>query len=348
MSATDARGSDLATDLGLAFVTQAAGSVALPPAGWPVTIVDYGADDHDALTPMREAVLVLRDRTGSVEPILVFHTVDPANDPRPLAESVDQSDDSYLAGVADVFSYMRVCSPYDEAVFPDGWVTLAWSVGAAHRLRRIPGLIGDHVLVSRATPVEAADWLRRARADWLRFLDARARELVPGGRLVVVAPAADGAGQCGAEGLFDIATEALVSMVGDAMLFPEELQRLSVPYYWRTAAECSEPFGSGMAGPAGETLELEDVREYALDDDHHVWFQRTGDAATFAAVRCEVVRWALAGTRADAVSSSRPEQAAALSDELVGRTRQRIEADPDRAVCRWRYVVMLVRKRMQA
>ena len=54
-----------------------------------------------------------------------------------------------------------------------------------HYLDIKPGLIADHVHAVGATEAEKALYREQAASDWTAILLARARELVPGGRLVL-------------------------------------------------------------------------------------------------------------------------------------------------------------------
>src|SRR5918999_488135 len=81
--------------------------------------------------------------------------------------------------------------------------------------------------------------------DWQRFLGHRARELRPGGELVVVAVTTDEAGSTGGESLMDLTNEPLLAIVDAGFIRPQEYRRMNMPAYHRTMEEFTELLRSG-------------------------------------------------------------------------------------------------------
>jgi hypothetical protein len=90
-----------------------------------------------------------------------------------------------------------------EQVLPPEHVHLAWSSYAVMWLSRIPTQISGHFYAGRGTDAERDAFRRQAAEDWRSFLALRARELRPGGRLVIVLAASNDAGDSGFEDLME-------------------------------------------------------------------------------------------------------------------------------------------------
>jgi SAM dependent carboxyl methyltransferase len=75
-------------------------------------------------------------------------------------------------------------------VVPPSSVHVAWSAYAAMWISRIPVLIPGHFAFPRSTCAVRAQFEQQAAHDWQCFLRLRARELRPGGCLVLCVPSA--------------------------------------------------------------------------------------------------------------------------------------------------------------
>jgi hypothetical protein len=73
--------------------------------------------------------------------------------------------------------------------------------------------------------VVLAEFEARAAADWERFLALRAAELRAGGRLVVVVPGINDAGECGFGPVLDDANATLAELVEAGLIKAEERDR---------------------------------------------------------------------------------------------------------------------------
>ncbi len=294
-------------------------------------LADYGAaQGRNSLVPMRAFIHGLRER-GSAGPINVVHTDLAGDDFTTLFETLDDSPDSYLAGAEDVFAYAAGRSFY-ERLFADGLVSLGWSAIAVHWLSSVPGPLPDHIWSSAASGDARERFAARAREDWAAFLGHRAVELIPGGRLVVAGGAADEHGDPGANGLMDLANEALRGLVADGRLDRGDYERMVIPTYNRTPEEY-------VAGFESSGLRLETWSLDVLPDPYREAFERDGDAKRFGQAWADFFRAAYEPSLFGELDPSRRD---AVADEFAGALAARAGADPDRASCRWRVMNMLI------
>ena len=184
--------------LGLPLLERAVDEMIVPRGKEPAAVADFGAaQGRNSLEPMRLAVEKLRRRTTISTPIVVIHTDLPQNDFGSLFTLVEASPESYLRS-ENVFALAAGKSFY-ERIFPDGYLSLGWTAISVHWLSKVPCSIPDHVYAQRAEQRVRKAYAEQASEDWQRFLGHRARELRPGGELIVVAVTTDDTGSTGPE-----------------------------------------------------------------------------------------------------------------------------------------------------
>jgi hypothetical protein len=332
-----------ADSLGLPPLERAVGEMTVPQGPEPATVADFGAaQGRNSLEPMRLAVEKMRRRTAVSTPIVVVHTDLPQNDFGSLFALVEGSPESYLRSAENVFSLAAGKSFY-ERIFPDGFLSLGWTAVSVHWLSKVPCEIPDHVYAQRAGQRVREAYAEQASEDWRRFLGNRARELRPGGELIVVAVTTDGTGSTGGESLMDLTNEPVLAMVDAGSIRPEEYGRMNMPAYHRTMKEFTEPLRSGVLT---EDLILKEAIEAEFPDQLWPEYERRGDANAFAASYTEFVRAfteapLFAGLNADRTPADRER----LASEYFERMRSLIEANPERARWDWHVALLRVAKR---
>jgi hypothetical protein len=332
-----------ADSLGLPLLERAVGQMTLPQGVEPATVADFGAaQGRNSLEPMRLAVEKLRRRTSVSTPIVVVHTDLPQNDFGSLFALVEGSPESYLRSVDNAFTLAAGKSFY-ERIFPDGFLSLGWTAISVHWLSKIPCDIPDHVYAQRAGETVRKAYAEQASEDWRRFLGRRARELRPGGELIVVAVTTDGTGSTGGESLMDLTNEPLQAMVDAGFIRPEEYRRMNMPAYHRTMEEFTEPLRSGALT---KDLILKESARAEFPDQLWPEYKQSGDASAFAASYTEFMRAftetpLFAGLDADRT----PADSERLVNEYFERMQSLIEADPKRARWDWHLALLRVAKR---
>jgi hypothetical protein len=226
-------------------------------------------------------------------------------------------------------------------LLPPGTVHLATSFNAIQWLDRLPAVaVPDFVAYRRphpprpgrdASPEVTAAFRRQAEQDLVRFLECRARELVPGGKLLLASPGDTNEARVG-DGLFDVLNDACLDLVAAGRLEREEYERLTMPCYFRTVRELLAPL-EREGSPVRGAFAVARAEALEVPTPFIVEFRRSGDVAAYAwtytgflrAISEPVVRAAL----------TRPEEATTV-ESLYERIRARLLAEPERYL--WRYI----------
>ncbi len=333
----NARVQATAASFALSVLERAAREAALPAAPDPVTVVDYGsATGKNSLPVIAAALDVLRARTDG--PVMVVHNDQPANDFQTLFATVS-GPAGYAAGDGRVF-VAAVGRSFYEPVVPAGVVSLGWSSTAAHWLSRVPAPLAGRAWAPTARTPGAGPFLEQARRDWRRFLDLRATELRPGGRMVVVVATVDDDGVCGGEQALVGLDEALRAEVAAGALSPGEADAVTVPNFFLSRAELEAPFAEPAL--AGRVRLVEHVRIVSPDP---LWdaFERSRDAGALAAAFAGWVRAFSQSSLLAALSPARGDaERRELADRLYGAVEAGVRANPERARCAWRMAALHV------
>jgi len=340
------RSQQQADSLGLPLLERAVEEMTVLKGAEPAAVADFGAaQGRNSLGPMRLAVEKIRRRTAVFTPIVVVHTDLPQNDFASLFALVEASPESYLRSVENVFALAAGKSFY-ERIFPDGYLSLGWTAISVHWLSKVPCDIPDHVYAQRAGQRAQKAYAEQASEDWQRFLGHRARELRPGGELIVVAVTTDDTGNTGGEDLMDLTNEPVLAMVEAGFIRPEEYRRMNMPAYHRTMEEFTGPLRSG---PLTEDLILKENARAGFPDQLWPEHEQTEDATAFAGSYTEFMRAfteapLFAGLGADRTPADRER----LANEYFERMRSLIEADPKRARWDWHVALLRVAKKDQS
>lgn len=227
-----------AAESGFGWLAEAAEAVPLPEHG-PVTVADFGvAQGANSMAPMGVVLDALRARTDA--PVHVIHTDLPGNDFAPLFELFAGDPASYLRGRSEVFPYAIGRSFY-RRLFPPDTVRLGWSATTTHWLSHVPDIRVEHVNPLLNPPEIRDRFAEVAAADWVAFLEARAGELAPGGRIVMVEPTSQPGGSMGAEGLNELLDEALARLLERGTITAEQRERMVIPVWIRSPEEYVVP-----------------------------------------------------------------------------------------------------------
>ena len=225
------------------------------------------------------------------------------NDYAGLFASLQEDPQSYLRDDPATFAAAVGQSVYEQIV-PTGIVTLGWSSWAVHWLSRVPAPIADHVHIELSRDDDATTaYARQAADDWIAFLTARSRELVPGGRLVVLTMAHDDR-DCSYQPLLEALADELTEMTAEGVVSRDEVAAMAIPSRGRSEAELTAPFApkNRFAGLTVEHLELFDA-----EDQYWTKFQKDKNATTFAANWTAFVRRSVFPTLLTALDGDGPE-----------------------------------------
>lgn len=215
--------------------------------GGAIGLADFGCSEgRNSIALMRRAVTALRARTD--RPVLTVHSDLATNDFANLSTGL-RPEGKPVFEEAEVYSAAVGGSMFDR-LLPPGSLHLATTFNAigflSHRpLDRLPGYIlpNGPSRVSGNGEVTAAErqvFADQARHDIAAFLEARAAELVPGGRLLLqVFGASDTARTC--DGIYDALNDAVLEVLAAGRIDREAYETYYQPVYFRTLDELTAP-----------------------------------------------------------------------------------------------------------
>lgn len=327
------------------WIEAAVESLPLPASTQPVTVLDLGCSEGlNAIHVMTTIVAGLRRRTG--QPLQTIYSDLPSNNFNQLFANLEQA---RCAGLVPAGVYAgAVGGSFYGPVLPPSTVHFATSFNAIHWLDQLPAEpVPDYVAYRRphpprsgltVSPEATASFKGQAEQDLVRFLECRARELVPGGRLLLAGPG-DTDQACLSDGPADVLNDACLDLVADGRLEREQFERLTLPVYFRTVAELLAPF---EASPVRDAFVIDRAETLELRTPFFVEFRR-GNVAAYAdgytgfirAVSEPVVKAAL----------QQPEREEEIVDGLYERVRARLLAEPERYLFRFILVAALFTRR---
>jgi len=214
------------------------------------TIVDYGCADGGTSMPLMYAcVKELRKIHGDNLPVHVVYEDQPVNDFKSLflhLQGFIPGPKSFLLDFPNV--YVTACgTSFFSQCLPPRSVNLAFSACALHWLHEKPCDITGalhHPMIT--IPEEAEVFKKQAAKDWETILLARAKELAPGGQMILVQPTFDENGECeGKEtpvSRHETLRDLWHGLVTDGLITQEEFHKTTFAYYLRTVDEYKKPF----------------------------------------------------------------------------------------------------------
>jgi hypothetical protein len=330
------------------WIEKAVATLPLPPPAQPVTLLDLGSSEGgNAVRLMATAVARLRQRTR--QPLRTIYSDLASNNFNQLFANLEEARRASLFP-AGVYA-SAVGGSFYGPLLPPGTVHLATSFNSIHWLDQLPAVpVPDFVGYRRphpprpgltVPPETTTAFQRQAEQDLVRFLECRARELVPGGKLLLASPGDTDQARVG-DGFSDVLNDACLDLVAAGRLKREEYERLTIPTYFRTAAELLAPLKQDNS-PVRGAFTVDRVAVMEIPTPFFVEFQRRGDAAAYSraytgflrAVSEPVVRTAL----------RHPDREAATVDSLYERVRSRLLAEPERYLFRYILVAALLTRR---
>jgi SAM dependent carboxyl methyltransferase len=330
------------------WIDDAVANLPLPASPRPITVLDLGSSEgRNAVRLMAAIVAGLRRRTG--QPLQTIYSDLAGNDFNRLFANLEEARRAGLlaAGVHPG----AVGGSFYGPLLPPGTVHLATCFNALHWLDRLPAEpLPDDVVYRRphpprpgraVSPEATAAFTGQAEQDLVRFLECRARELVPGAKLLLAGPGDTDQARSG-DGLYDALNDACLDLVAAGRLEREGHERLTMPCYFRTVAELLAPL-EREDSPVRGAYAVDRAEALEVPTPFLVEFRRGGDAAAYAgaytgflrAVSEPVVRAAL----------DRPEGEDGTVECLYERIRARLLAEPEHYSWRITLVAALLTRR---
>jgi hypothetical protein len=315
----------------------------LPDPAQPVNVLDLGSSEgRNAIHGMAAIVKRLRRRTR--QPVRTIYSDLASNNFNQLFANLEEArrDGLFPAGVYPA----AVGGSFYGPLLPPGTVHFATSFNAIQWLDRLPAApLPDCVVYRRphparpgsvASPEITAAFMRQAEQDLVRFLECRARELVPGGKLLLASPGDTNQARI-SDGIADLLNDACLDLLAAGRLKREQYERVTMPVYFRTVAELLAPLEQEDS-PIHGAFAAERAEALEAPTPFMVEFRRGGDVSAYAeaytgflrAISEPVVRAAL----------NQPEEEAATIECLYERIRARLLVEPERYL--WRYFLVAV------
>jgi len=237
------------------------------------TAVDYGCSHGgNSLIPMSVIIDTVRKNTSSSQPMAIYHTDVPRNDYNALFRTIHESPASYLKAFPDggpIFTYACATS-FFEQILPTNSVKLGFCSTSTHFLTDFPAE-GVCLLPFAGPEPYRSIWKIQAEYDWECFLSARAKELAPGGSLVLVNQFTNELGNYSCQGIDAVSDSVMAEMVEKKKyLTPEMARHFTLPFYFRKREDFITPLSK-----FGLVLREEYTRN--IPDPIYERYEKTGD-----------------------------------------------------------------------
>jgi hypothetical protein len=303
-------------------------------------LADFGTADGGTSLPLfRVLVKAVRAEEPS-SPIVVSYEDQAQNDWQSVFRitqgTLPNGPPCYLDGSVDnVYVVASGTSFYNQCFAPDS-IDFSFSATAMHWLTELPAEIPD-ALHSACTQDPAARdaFAAQAAADWRQIMLMRARELRPGGQMVIANFAQDSHGRFLGqssprvkESMHHTFSELWREVAG-----PEVHRATNFPNQYRSLEACVAPFEADSDPVRAAGLRLVGAETALVECPFHTeWVlgQAGNDAAAHARNFVPTTRtWSNSTFVSGAVKAGVPErEAAAMTEEMFARYTERVAAAP--------------------
>lgn len=251
------------------------------------TFSDMGtADAGTSLGMIGKAIAAVRKRAADT-PVSIVYSDQPRNDFNALITNVYGLGpfDSYLENHDRVYPLISGTSFYKQ-ILPDQSLDIGFSATAMHWLSDKVCNISNHVQAVGAEGEELEAFRRQAHSDWRQILLHRARELKPGGKLVLINFARDEQGRylgnTGGINMFDTFNRIWQEFLDQGRISADEYEGMTLPQYYNSVEEFSAPLVDKNDAVYQSGLRLEHINTAIVKCPYAEDFRQHGDAARFA------------------------------------------------------------------
>ncbi len=300
-------------------------------------IADFGAaDGGTSLDLMKRVVASVRSANPQIAMTLTYTDL-PHNDFsvlfRRLHGLLGDAEPSPLGSEPNLYTFASGTS-FHRQIFPDDTLSFGFSATAMHWLSTRPGVIADHVQAVGATQAERAPYREQARIDWSAILLARARELVPGGKLVLANFCEDEQGRhlgsTGGVDMFDTFAKHWRNLVKAGAITDAEYRAGTLQQFYRTVGEFAAPFEDRASPVWRAGLRLDHVSTRVTGCPYAAAFRQHGDAEAFAQAYVPTLRSWTESTFFSALDPARGlDERQAIIDGFYDAYRAEVAASPE-------------------
>jgi hypothetical protein len=243
-----------------------------------VVFADYGcAQGRVSNVLLRVALERLRAAHPDF-PVCVYHNDLLSNDWAGLLTRL-RDEDSYLRLAGGPITPLVSATSFYQPVTPRHIVDLGISFAAVQWLAAPgPAGSGSALYFDQLEGAARNEMAAQAHADWTRFLDLRARELAPGGRMVIDVMCVPDGGVAAGHDLWRAVRATCIDLAAEGLLDRDRLDDYVIPVYERSVEEARQPFDKEI----GQRLQLDDFDVRAVPNPITDRYRSDGDAAAFA------------------------------------------------------------------
>ena len=320
-------------------------------SGRPFTIADYGAADGGTSLELITAIVEkVREKAPNRE-IQVVYTDLPRNDFSALFKMLDgqvSELESYLSRFNGVYVSGAGSSFYQQ-ILPSSSVDIGFSATAMHWLSSLPGVITNHVHAVGASGDELKNFSDYAQQDWETILLNRAKELAPGGLLVMANFCIDEEGRYlgntkGAN-MFDMFQKLWKELADSGVITHEECRTTTFPQFYKTLEQFQKPFTDPGSPVSLAGLKLEKIYSDVTECPYRAEFNRTGDSVAFANEYVPTLRSWSEGVFMGGLDSSRPlAERQRIVEEFFENYNSMVRKNPEIHAMDYVHVYMVVSK----
>jgi hypothetical protein len=322
---------NLAVDL----VLNAVEAMKLPPELPVFQMLDMGCADGGTSLGMIGKVIERVEKTCPDAVFNIIYTDQPRNDFNALVQMIHGLGpfESYLERFQNVRPLFSASSFY-LPICPPNSVNLGFSATAMHWLRQKPCDLENHVHMVGATGDALVKFAEQGKRDWERILLNRSKELVSGGRLVLVNFGRDEEGRYLGNtfgvNMFDTFNEIWNEFLENGRISREEYVRMTLPQYYNTVEEFSAPLTDPASPVYQSGLRLVDVHTRIVPCPFAEEFKTHGNVKRFANAYIPTIRSWNQSIFLGALDESRPlEERQELIESYYGTYHQRVLDAPE-------------------
>ena len=299
------------------------------------TLSDMGcADAGTSLSMITSAIETVNKRVPDL-PVSIVYTDQPRNDFNALITNVYGLGpfETYLDDRKNIFPLVSGTSFYRQ-IIPAESLNIGFSATAMHWLSQKVCNISNHVQAVGANGEELQVFRQQAHKDWRQILIHRARELKPGGKLVLINFGTDEQGRylgnTGGVNMFDTFNQIWQSFVDDKRVSQEEYQNMTLPQYYNSVEEFSAPLLKSDEAVYQAGLRLDHIDTRIVKCPYAEDFKLHGDSIRFAREYIPTIRSWNESIFFNGLSSDRPlKERRELIEDYYGTYRTMVENNPE-------------------
>jgi len=334
------RGAKDVIDNATGMLLEAVDAIAPPSDHQPIRLADFGAaDGGTSAAAWYRCIERLRDRFPGVQ-VQMTYTDLPSNDFSTLFKNLlgfgALDTKTYLTDIKDVF--VSACGiGFHQQLLPDATLDIGFSATAMHYISEKPCVIENHVHMVGAKGSTLDAYANQARRNWDDLLTARAKELRPGGRLVMLNFGIDEEGRylgnTGGVNMFDTFSNLWEEMASQGKITDQEFIDTAFPQYYRTIEEFCAPLLDESSAPFQAGLRLVSAKTGVVRCPYRRAFDESAGAMSareFAISYIPTLRSWSEAVFLNGLSSERsPEEKAAIVDTFYQRYEEKVASDPN-------------------